>query len=37
VEIDIMAQLRTEDEIDQLIALARTYCEVRAKHEYAKA
>jgi hypothetical protein len=32
-----MSQLRSEHEIEQLIALARTYCEVRARHEYAQA
>ena len=29
--------MRTDDEIDQLIALARTYCETRAKFVYAQA
>jgi len=32
-----MLRHRTEKEIDELVALARTYCEVRADHQYARA
>ena len=31
-----MLRHRTDKDIDELVALARTFCEVRAKHQYAQ-